>query len=856
MAYNDADNALALHLPSFVCAHAPTLAPGGGAEVIPASLLSDNPLLHSWFSNNGFSIDHQYPPDEQPHRDSARAPQSYLSAPFDFDSGLSSASISNASSSSQLRPLTQSEISALLVPHPTSSLLRQPFFPLSGLAAPSPLNLPVYSASGFDLLSIMARVANRPHPRVVLGPVDMTCSFVVVDVRRYDHPIVYCSPSFCHLTGYTENQVLGRNCRFLQAPNGHVQRGEARLYTEPAAVAHLKKNLSADKECQTSIINYKKDGTAFVNLVTVIPIAGGVLGGLHEESDVVYHVGFQVDLTEQPNAILEKLRDGSYIVDYASHSPTPTQQPRHVPLMNLTQTRDRKTQVIPSLRISRDLKKLLSDPAFVKSIPISSSTTLSLPQSSSTTRPESSLSTVGTNQLFHLMLLEALPDFILVVSLKGSFLYVAPSVRRVLGYEPEEMVGQSISDFAHPEDVVPLMRELKEGSATGLAAAFTDASEPNLAPVSDQTPTGMQITPRTVDLLFRARTKHGAYVWIECKGRLHVEPGKGRKAIVLSGRAKEMPRLKWQSIAYGGGLTIPTESEDSETEVWGMMSNGQSSGGVVSFTVVGSAMVRILGWNPLELVGRQVVEFIADGASDFLGEIRELCNANAGEGPRRVCCKMRHKNGNLVNTILVLFRPSCDPFTQSIKGVIQAPLIYQLRSIQSYESNLPTSLAHSLTSDVFDVLDTSRDTSWQYELQQIRFANQRLGEEISSMKKQFEDAKGVEHKVLQDLQQRHDVQQDHFEVHPDPSSTQFDYHSYMSSRQPEPTPPLETHPIHHHPQGYNNAGSFMPQPEMMVSSGSPMTFSRGWDASSLYFQNQNKHDSRGLKRSWDVARCG
>lgn len=53
---------VAFQIPSFVYSAAPTLAPGGGAEVLPVSLLSDNPLAQTWFSNNGFtprSFDHQ-----------------------------------------------------------------------------------------------------------------------------------------------------------------------------------------------------------------------------------------------------------------------------------------------------------------------------------------------------------------------------------------------------------------------------------------------------------------------------------------------------------------------------------------------------------------------------------------------------------------------------------------------------------------------------------------------------------------------------------------------------------------------------------------------------------------------------
>ena len=64
-----------------------------------------------------------------------------------------------------------------------------------GLNIPPPLCLPVYSTSGFDIMSILAHIATRSHPKIILGPVNLACSFVVVDVRRFDWPIVYASPS-------------------------------------------------------------------------------------------------------------------------------------------------------------------------------------------------------------------------------------------------------------------------------------------------------------------------------------------------------------------------------------------------------------------------------------------------------------------------------------------------------------------------------------------------------------------------------------------------------------------------------------------------------------------------------------
>ena len=95
------------------------------------------------------------------------------------------------------------------------------------LPNPSAFGFPIYSTNTFDILSIMARVATRPNPTLKFGPVDLSCSFLTVDVRRFDSPIVYASPSFITLSSYSEHEIIGRNCRFLQAPDGNVVKGGA-----------------------------------------------------------------------------------------------------------------------------------------------------------------------------------------------------------------------------------------------------------------------------------------------------------------------------------------------------------------------------------------------------------------------------------------------------------------------------------------------------------------------------------------------------------------------------------------------------------------------------------------------------
>lgn len=739
--------------------------------------------------------DHSDGPFSYPNDELTRQSQPASSVPFDFDE-CTNDTTSTLSLSHTQQPTTPSHLNPdLSVFFSTSSVLANPpsLFVQQNqqhqpnlLCAPSPCGLPVYSASGFDLLSILARVATRPNPHVVLGPVDLTCSFVVVDVRRYDHPIVYCSPQFCALTGYEEHEVLGRNCRFLQAPGGLVQKGEERRFTDNVAVAQLRKSLVANKECQASIVNYKKDRQAFINMLTVIPIFEGDEDG---QRDVIYHVGFQVDLTRQPGVILEKVRDGSYAMDFALRGPTPMlqlTQPTADGLRLGQKSEHRKTTAaISPPTMSKDLKKLLADPAFVRSFPITTCTTVPLPLPSSSSALSLEDTQLGSNSLLSLILLEASPDFIHVVSLKGTFLYVSPSVRRVLGYEPSELVGGSISDLTHPEDVVPLMRELKESSATAVNINSTSAGGGMIADTTSGSGAAAQATPRSVDLLFRARTKAGVYVWVECRGRLHVEPGKGRKAIILSGRAKEMTKLSWgDMIRWGGGLTkrlsAPLNGEVTKElafdemeytqEFWGMM-HGES------FTVHGmtflSAAVdvrHILGWTSTEMVGMNLGGMLVDGDVERVEQelaARGICLSTIGSRYQQqyrhqhsgtvkavnIQCQMKRKDDTLIQVELVIYRSPRDPLvdalpTTTTKNTISpSPLVYRIKSVDpsaylqlsSSSSATPLSsssnlnLVHPLEENIFQDLETSRNSSWQYELQQLRFANQRLEEEIKTL---------------------------------------------------------------------------------------------------------------------------
>jgi PAS domain S-box-containing protein len=566
----------------------------------------------------------------------------------------------------------------------SSSLWTPPF------SSPSPLGLPVYSSSGFDLLSILGRVANRPNKSITLGPVDMSCSFVVVDVRRHDNPIVYASPSFYRLTGYEEHEVLGRNCRFLQAPGGRVARGDQRHHTNPEAVAYMKKSLAADKECQTSLLNFRKDGSAFLNLVTIIPVAGGIANAPGEQNDVVFHVGFQVDLTEQPNTILQKLRNGNYMVNQKACLALP-----NAPGSSL---RDRRNNNYVLNAVSEELRGLLNDPSFVSSI--------SVPTSSA----EDAECQEGNHPL-SLLLLNAMPDFLLVLSLKGSFLYIAPAITHVLEYSPEEMAGKSVGDYCHPSDIVPLMRELKESSS------FLGPQE------GQRFMSSLSNTPKTVNLLFRARTKRGAYIWVECSGRLHVEPGKGRKAIILSARPRTMPRFNWTSMPdavwpdRGGGRA------DATREVWGML----SLGGTVLFM---SANVKnVLGWGVGEIIGMSLNDIVLE--ISFINALRAaLHRAAQGKHSRAevVECPVRQKSGDYTHINITLYPLPAGADSQP--DFRRLPIVCQIKPIPA-KSTVERQLVISASrGNVFSEEDAPEEDAWQFLLQQLKIENQKLAGEV------------------------------------------------------------------------------------------------------------------------------
>jgi PAS domain S-box-containing protein len=103
-------------------------------------------------------------------------------------------------------------------------------------------------------------------------------SFVVADPNRPDTPIVYVNRAFELTTGYSHRFVVGRNCRFLQGPD-----------TDPEAVRNIAIALSRKEGVRQKILNYRADGSTFVNDLVITPIKDA-------DGEVAYYVGVQREL--------------------------------------------------------------------------------------------------------------------------------------------------------------------------------------------------------------------------------------------------------------------------------------------------------------------------------------------------------------------------------------------------------------------------------------------------------------------------------------------------------------------------------------------------------------------------------
>lgn len=117
-----------------------------------------------------------------------------------------------------------------------------------------------------------------------------------------DCPLVLANDAFLDLTGYRREDVIGRNCRFLQGRD-----------TDPRARAKLREAVATGVEVLVPITNYRKNGSAFENYVFLVPIVSG-------SGQLQYVMGSQYDITAPRRLV--SLQEQARILDEHLQSST------------------------------------------------------------------------------------------------------------------------------------------------------------------------------------------------------------------------------------------------------------------------------------------------------------------------------------------------------------------------------------------------------------------------------------------------------------------------------------------------------------------------------------------------------
>ncbi|MEJ1222877.1 PAS domain-containing protein [Sediminicola sp. 1XM1-17] len=113
---------------------------------------------------------------------------------------------------------------------------------------------------------------------------------VISDAKSPDLPIIYCNSGLVKMTGYSKNEILGKNCRFLQATD-----------KDQKEIKFIRSALKNGEPCRVVLRNYKKDGTLFWNELNITPV-------YNESQELCYFIGVQNDVTLAKREELNKDR--------------------------------------------------------------------------------------------------------------------------------------------------------------------------------------------------------------------------------------------------------------------------------------------------------------------------------------------------------------------------------------------------------------------------------------------------------------------------------------------------------------------------------------------------------------------
>lgn len=123
------------------------------------------------------------------------------------------------------------------------------------------------------------------HSEIFFAAVETTrMPMIVTDPNQPDNPIIFVNKAFLAMTGYTSEELVGTNCRFLQGPE-----------TDKATVREVRDAVAEEREIAVEILNYRKNGSTFWNALFISPVRD-------TNGRLLYFFGSQLDVSRRRDA--------------------------------------------------------------------------------------------------------------------------------------------------------------------------------------------------------------------------------------------------------------------------------------------------------------------------------------------------------------------------------------------------------------------------------------------------------------------------------------------------------------------------------------------------------------------------
>ncbi|KAK8093291.1 uncharacterized protein PG998_014692 [Apiospora kogelbergensis] len=562
----------------------------------------------------------------------------------------------------------------------------------------------------FEINLALALLESRPNPQIAHGTTHFLLPFVVTDALDPLDRIIYVSDCFLEVTGYTREEVLGQNCRFLQSPDGIVVPGAARQAVSSESAYILREKVRERRETEHSIINYKKSGEAFLNNISIVPIPWGPspLPRFIFGFSNVYELGppaiacrlgldTPISLIAGPSSLVdEQSLNPASTVEWLDRAPvTPYQQgvstvvqgvePVHAVPVNKPKVNEDASPSSP-----RDLLSCLQ-----------------------------SLENVDLTSLFAVTpswastVLENMRALVQVLSPKGIIVY-ASTAHEKLGYSSSDLIGKYMADFYHPSDVTVLMRELKHTESINL------------------------------DLMLRLKQRSGQYAWYQSAGSVRTDHG--RRWVTLTLIEQHVSHLS--SSAFSD-----THKRSTNHGIWVKLS---TSGLILH--IFGDPY-KTLGLSANDLVGTTLQDLLKQ--RDAKAEFETLLGSARYGGVVSSTVILINGRGHRLETNIVLHPGALGDRARPYYFLAHCSILQpsarrkQKASWSEYRSH-PYSAARSVASiannkivpastvgddgvnddqDILGGLDADRCDPLPYEIHQLRAANRALHDELQGLLK-------------------------------------------------------------------------------------------------------------------------